>query len=150
LIELTVTGGAEIKRTAARMRAEDRNFDKNLVQGIRRAVTPLGSAIKAGVPTYMPSGYAPVLGPALSTTTSVRQVRSPGVSIRVSAQGKVDKRDVRSLNLGILAHKLFGHPPWFRQRIRAGFVSDKFRALRGPIVSEVHRVVARALERIAR
>jgi hypothetical protein len=150
LLEVTVTGQEEMRRTAARMRSADATFDRNLVNGIRRAVAPLGSAIKAGVPTYMPSGYAPVLGPALSTTTSVRQVRGPGVSVRVSAKGRTRKRDVRSLDLGILAHKLFGHPPWFRQRIRAGFVTDKFRAMRGPIVAETRRVIEDILERITR
>jgi hypothetical protein len=150
LIEIEIQGGAEIKRTAARMRAADRGFDREVVGAIRRGVAPLGRAIKAGVPAYMPSGYAPVLGGSLTTTTSVRQVRGPGVSVRVSAKGRSRKRDVRSLNLGVLAHKTFGHLPWSRQHIRAGFVTDKFRALRGPIVTEVRRAVQDILERITR
>lgn len=150
MIEVTVTGQEEMRQTAARMRAADRTFDRQVVNGIRRSVAPLGAAIKAGVPNYMPSGYAPVLGPALSTTTSVRQVRGPGVSVRVSARGRAHKRDVASLDRGILAHKVFGRRPWQRQRIRAGFVTDKFRAMRGPIVAETRRVIGDILERITR
>lgn len=150
MIEVQIQGAAEIKRTAARMRAADATFDREVGKAIRKGVAPLGAAIKAGVPTYMPSGYAPVLGGSLTTTTSVRQVRGPGVSVRVSAKGRSRKRDVRSLNLGVLAHKTFGHLPWRRQRIKAGFVTDKFREMRGPIVSEVRRAIEDILERITR
>lgn len=151
MIELEVTGQAEIRRVAARMRAEDAAFDKNLVAGIRRAVAPLGTAIKAGVPNYMPSGYAPVLGAALSTTTSVRQVRGPGVSVRVSAKGRSRPRHVRALDAGLLRHKLFGNPNfWYSQRIRAGFVTDKFKAMRDPVVASMRQVIENVVERIAR
>lgn len=149
MIEVTVTGQAEMRRVANRMRRADRELDRDLTSGIRRAVAPLGPAIKQAVPAYTPSGYSPVLAGSLQTTTSVRRVRSAGVSVKVYALGQKKHRDVASLNQGVLAHKTWGKLPWHRQRIRAGFVTDQFQKMRDPIVAEMRRVVVVHLERIA-
>lgn len=150
MIEVTVTGQAEMRRVADRMRRAERDLDKDLTAGIRRAVRPLGGEIKRAVPVYMPSGYAPVLAGSLQTTTSVRRVRNAGVSVKVYALGKVVHREVAALDRGTLSHPLWGNRSrWYRQRIKAGFASDQFQKMRDPILQEMERVVASHVERIA-
>src|SRR5262245_46416102 len=111
-----------MRRVADRMRRADRDLDRDLTAGIRRAVRPLGGEIKRAVPVYMPSGYAPVLAGSLQTTVSVRRVRSAGVSVKVYALGKVKHREVTALNWGTLSHPLWGdRKRWYRQRVKSGF-----------------------------
>ena len=77
-----------MRRVADRMRGPTANMDRDLTSGIRKAVKPLGPAIKKAVPVYTPSGYSPVLAETIQTTTSVRRVRNAGVSVKVFALGR--------------------------------------------------------------
>lgn len=150
MLQVTVTGQAEMRRVADRMRRADRQLDRDLTAGIRRAVRPLGGEIKRAVPVYMPSGYAPVLAGSIRATTSVRRVRNAGVSVKVYALGKVEHRDVASLDRGVLAHPLWGNRKhWYRQRVKSGVVTDQFQRMRDPILDEMERVVESHVERIA-
>lgn len=152
MLEVEVSGQAEMRRVAARMRHADRNLDRDLVNGIRRAIRPLGPAIKAAVPVYLPSGYAPVMAASLRANPSIRRTRGPGVSVKVYAVGKVENRAVRAINAGALRHPVFGRrrDPWVTQKVRSGFVTDPFQRMRGPVLAEMERVVHATVERIAR
>lgn len=150
-VEVTLSGAHEMRHVARLLREASRDMDRQLVQGIRRAAAPIGRQIKAGIPRYMPSGYAPTLAASTSTTVSVRRARLPGVRVRVRAKGKVDQRDVRSLNRGVLAHPVFGNRgTWVRQRVRAGFVDEPFRELRDKAVAEMAEVIGTVVNGIAR
>lgn len=138
-----------MRRVADRMRRADRNLDRDLTNGIRRAVKPLGAAIKKAVPVYTPSGYSPVLEESIQTTTSVRRVRNAGVSVKVYALGRTKHRDVAAVSRGVLAHKTWGHLPWHRQKIKAGLGTDQLKKMRGPVLAEMKQVVDEHVERIA-
>ena len=150
MIEIMVNGQRQMRVVADRMRRAERELDRDLTNGIRRAVRPLGPAIKRAIPVYMPSGYSPVLAGSLETTTSVRRVRNAGVSVKVYAVGKVKHRDVAALDRGVLAHKTWGRLPWHRQRIKSGFATEQFQKMRDPILAEMKKVVDDHLERIVR
>lgn len=141
-VEVTVLGEEQLRRLAAKLREADRDFDRELVNGIRRAVSPIGRAIKAGIPSYMPSGYAPILAASARVSVSVRRTRLPGVRVVVKAMGNPRERDVASLDVGALRHPLFGNRHhWYLQKVRAGFATDEFNRQRGPAVEQMRRVV---------
>ena len=150
MLTVTVTGQAEMRRVADRMRRADRDLDRDLTSGIRKAVKPLGAAIKKAVPVYTPSGYTPVLAGSIQTTTSVRRVRAAGVSIKVFAPGKVKNRDVKAIAEGRLKHPLFGdRKRWYTTTVKAGLGKDQLHEMRDPILHEMKLVVDAHLERIA-
>jgi hypothetical protein len=150
-VEITIRGAGELRRVAAQLRAEQKALQANIVRGARRAVRPLERAIRAEVPAHMPGGYTAVLAPALRITTSVRFASSPGIRIRVRAAGKVEDRDVASLDAGVLRHPLFGNRGhWYAQGIRAGFVSGPARALADDVYRELNQVAEDVRQRIER
>ena len=139
-----------MRRVADRMRAAERQLDRDLTSGIRRAVRPLGGEIKKAVPAYLPSGYAPIMAAAVTSTPSVRRTRNAGVSVRVFARGREKLRYVRAINAGALRHPVFGHfKVWRVTSVKAGFVTEPFQRMRGPILDEMERVVTAHVERIA-
>lgn len=155
---VTITGQADLRRCAAQCRTESRALQHNMVQGAAKGARLLKPAIKAAIPQFMPSGYAPLLAKGLSVTTTTR---STGVRIKVLSKGKTELRDLNQRNRGILRHPYFGrmhrlpdgrwvHSKWYEQAVTAGVVDVPFDATKPKIVAAVDEALSNVAQRIER
>lgn len=142
--QVTVTGGADLFQVRRQLAAVgDKGLGKQMAAGFARATKPFKPAIQAEIPKAMPSGYAPTL----SKSMQVRQaIRSSGTTaeavLRVSAQGRRERRALPDLNRGLLRHKLYGNPKhWYSQRVRPGVVDRPADRLIPEAVRQMHAVV---------
>lgn len=149
--EVTVTGGADLRRVQDRLRAVgDQGLGKQMAAGFRRATAPLKPAVRAEALTAMPSGY----GPTLSRSMQFRQTGRGGgtsaeVVVRVYGKGRKNRRMVPALNRGQLRHPLYGRRGhWFDQRVRAGFVDRPADRLLPDAVRQMDAVVSYVAEQI--
>src|SRR5258708_18766539 len=121
-------GAAEFAALARRLKdAGETELRRELYSAIDAAAQPLAREIGdvGHLRPYMPDRYAAVLASDLAVTISKLTSRDPGG--RVIAKGRVKKRKVKQLNLGVIQHPLFGNTRrWFTQRrgMKAGFFDD--------------------------
>lgn len=152
----TITGQADVRAAAMRCRAEARTFQRNMVVGATKGARQLKPAIKAAIPTFMPSGYAPLLARSLSVTT---RSSAKGVMIKVLAKGKGELRDLTARNLGSLRHPVHGRwrrtpsgrwvkNPWVQQRVPPGVVDVPFKATEPKIIAAVNDEVGQVARRV--
>lgn len=131
----------------------DVGLGKQLARGLSRAARPLGPAIRAEVPRAMPSGYAPVLSKSLRFRTAVNSTKQTArLVFRVYGDGRREKRDVPTLNRGVLRHPVYGKrgAGWVAQRVRSGFV-DRPADRMGPDISrEMQGVVDYVADQITK
>lgn len=118
---------------------------RDLQTAIRRAVNPVRQEIRAGLRTHMPKRYAGVLDADLAIQVGVNtRSRNPGVTLRATTRGAVERRRLRRLDRGLLAHPLFGdRERWYYQElpsVRPGWFS-------GPAEDDDPRVRA-AIEQV--
>ncbi len=149
-VSLTVLGGLALRRLNVQLKAAGRtDLMDELRAGVNKAVQPVRKDIVDDVPQYMPSGYAPVLSKSLRfRTTQRRGASSFTVSMSTVGEGSRTRRDIRSLDKGILRHPTFGRhhyrkwryvgnekvripgrgqpidAPWVSQRIKPRFWTD--------------------------
>lgn len=123
-------------------------LEKELFQGITRAVDPLVKAVKASLKGYLPNRYAE----AVATSLVERAVRLAGSNpgIRLTASAKTPKgkqRDLVGLNKGRLRHPLYGDRQWwYDQDVKKGFWDE-------PLLDEsdaVREELVKVLDNIAR
>lgn len=133
-----VTGQAELRRVQTILTVEaPADLRKDLTTGTRDALAPLKKDVPAEALVKLPhrGGHAPLLARALTVTTRVTGGRTVRASVKVSAKGKSEDRDVSSLNRGVLRHKLFGNRHhWYRQRVTRGLVDDPMDRARDRVV----------------
>jgi hypothetical protein len=153
-VALRIDGGRELDDAVGDLIREARRFQ-------RRVSTAAGKAVKGSyaptliglAPTFMPSGYAPVLVADLKVAVTVRFAgSSPGVGVKVSAPtGGPSGRHVDALEEGRLRHPFFGDTKrWYLQRIAPGFGSIPLKAIRPQIVREIDQelgAIVRDVER---
>jgi hypothetical protein len=106
-------------------RAGEQDLAQELTAAFRRAVQPVPREIRAGLKPHLPDPYADVLNADLSLTVSVKSSEhNPGVSVRGTTRGAggVQRRRIRRLDQGILAHPLWGNREhWFNQPVEPGW-----------------------------
>lgn len=146
-MDLRVLGAREFRLLAADCRdAGRRDLERELRRALNRSVAPTAAAIRAAAGRAMPSGYGGVLAPALQV--AARSTSATGIRMQVSARGKAEDRDVRSLDRGLLRHPVFGRQhrrawtkgrprkripggqlvtnPWAVTKVPPGFVTGTF------------------------
>lgn len=150
-MEARITGTAELRKLAARLRTAGRtDLERQLRRALEVAVKPTSQEVHAGLGRHIPSGFVGTLGGDLRIVPQFRG-RSGSVSIRATAKGRQEKRDLSTMDRGILRHPVFGRTrkgrptPWVAQRIPAGFFSKPAEKTR----SRAAREVGAALDRIA-
>lgn len=151
-LELRVTGSRELRDLAADLRRERTAKRRLVVNAIERGARVLRRTIPASALATLPSGYGPTMARSVRVTGSV-QVARGAVSIRVRAMGKVDERDVASIDGGILRHPVFGDRSeghWRNTRVRPGFATRPFADAKGPITDEVDQALNGIVDRIER
>lgn len=145
-MEFEVRGDvAGLRAIAKQLKAvDDKTLTREFRKGIQRAARPLQTKVKAGVPQYLPSGYAQTLQKALALRTGVLQ---SGVRITATGKGKRRPREVARMDAGVLRHPVFGRyrDPWVNQRVKPGFFRDPLRAG----APDVRKAIADVLDRVA-
>lgn len=135
----SVTGGREeVRHIQGLLTTMNKDLAAKLRDRIRPALAPLKSDVPATAGRYMPhrGGYAALL--SRSTKVEVRVFGNVKATVRVSASGKRENRDVGRLNRGELRHPLFGRRSyvdragvkrsgWFTTGVRRGYVDDPLR-----------------------
>ena len=125
-------------------------------QALRTAAKPMAAGVLEDLGAYMPSrgGYLRVLGGALKTRVLPRQ---SGVTIRDSAKGKTQDRDLRSLERGRLRHPVFGRRQGRRgqsimsdTRIPPKFFTEPITARADMAVAEMVKAMRGIAERITK
>lgn len=123
-LEVTISGAATLRQVAAQIRAEGRkDLGRAMGTALSRAADPVKAAIEAEAATSMPSGYVGVFSASVRHRMSRRHGgQQAQVILATYADGKAERRDIRSLNAGILRHPLWGRKKrWYVTKIRGGF-----------------------------
>lgn len=129
------TGGADLSRLAARLRAagtEGQGLRRNLMTSIEEAAKPLAQEIAdtAHLEEYMPNRYAATLSGDLSVKVQRSFSGDPKVTIR--AKAREHRRKVKLLDNGLINHPVYARGPrrkwnWSNRQtggMRAGFFRD--------------------------
>lgn len=152
-MSVRVTGSAELLRVRQVLKETgNEGLGKGMAAGFRMATTPLRPAVLAEVPKAMPSGYAPTLSRSLQFRTQVRDFKHVArATWRVYGDGQKERRDVPSLNRGVLRHPLYGNRQWWvDQKVRKGFVDRPLDRLGADVRREMNKVVDQVAKKIAR
>jgi hypothetical protein len=140
-VQVTVRGGNAAHALAKRLKAlNDKDLQKELSRGVAKAMRPAAKEVKASVPEYMPSGYAPTLTKALSLRTSNL---ASGLRITGTAKGNPRPRKVGDLNKGRLRHPLWGNRErWYTQTVRPRFFDEPLERQGTAVRTELDKVLA--------
>ncbi|MGA4726294.1 hypothetical protein ACPB67_02640 [Micromonospora taraxaci] len=152
-MSVRVSGSAQLHHVMKVLKETgNKGLGKGMAAGFRLAAMPLGPAVAAEVPKAMPSGYAPVLSRSLQFRTQVRAFKYVArATWRVYGDGQQERRDVPSLNRGVLRHPLFGNRErWVDQKVRKGFVDRPVDRLGVDVRREMNKVVDQVADKIAR
>lgn len=154
MIKGSVKGQAELRHVQTVLTVDaPAQLRKDLLTGTREALAPLKKDIPAEALAKMPKrgGYAPLLARAVKVVTRVSGTSSVRATVRVSAAGKREGRDVSALNLGMLRHPLFGNRRhWYGQRVLRGFVDEPVDRARDRVVDSARDAAQRYADEIRR
>lgn len=123
-LEVKIEGAATFTRVAAQMRAEaNKPLARQMGNAIAKAVEPVKASITREAAAAMPSGYTALLTGSLKHRISRRHAgQQAQVLLNTHADGKQERRDIGSLEGGVLRHPLFGRKKkWYVTTVRAGF-----------------------------
>jgi hypothetical protein len=150
VISTSVTGGAELRYVAGRLRkAAARDLTRELRAGQRQAFRPLEPEIKLEAAATLPGAYGPLMARAVKV--SLRRSAGAVYAARIYARGRAAKRDVRAVNAGTLRHPLFGNRTrWFTTRVRRGFVDRPADRVMDRVLEESAQAAQKVLTSIAR
>jgi hypothetical protein len=149
---LSISSGVELRYVAGLLRkAAARDLTRELRKGQRKAFQPLQKEIKAEALTLPKrGGYNQIMSKAVRVTITTG-TGPKALTARVYARGKVETRDVRQVNDGILRHPLFGHRlRWYTTRVRKGLVDRPFNRLADQVLKESADAAQRVIDSIAR
>ena len=157
-IDLKVVGAHELHSLARRLREQgDVGLKTEMRRTLSKADRPLEVAIRAGVGEYLPTRYARILAKATKVATRLKTTGSDvSVRLQVTAKGaRVQRRIAPIDNPGTLRHPVFATGPrskwrWAGQRVRPGFVSDHFDALRGQLRRDLIQAMHHIAEKITK
>ena len=147
-LSFSVKGGNRAHQLGKQLKQlGNKELEKELRRGISRSMRPATKAVRAAVPEYMPSGYAPTLAGALQLRTSNL---ASGLRITGQAKGNPRPRKVTDLNSGRLRHPLFGdREHWFQQAVKPRFFDEPLEGQRDQIRGELDRVLAEVAAKIS-
>ncbi len=151
MIGLAMTGGPELRYVAGLLRkAAVKDLKAELRKGQRKAFTPLQKEIKLEAAAALPGMYAGVMAKAVKVSVRTGFARTV-FTVRIYARGKVELRDVRSINAGRIRHPLFGNRRrWYTTQVRPGFVDRPVDRNWDRVVDESADAVGRVLLQIAK
>lgn len=128
MIEGRIDGRAELRRVQGILAGSDAELTAAVRKGLPGALDPLKVEIPEAARARMPTsgGYAALL--AAATRVLVRiATGEASATVKVTAMGKRESRDIRARNRGSLRHPTYGNKSsrgWQNQRVRPGMVDD--------------------------
>ena len=110
---------SELEAIAFRLRrAGEEDLARELNTAMRGAADPVPGRIRAGLKPKLPDAYAAVLDADLFMRVSARNSGSANanaaVTITATTRGTAERRRIRRLDQGILAHPLWGNRKHWR------------------------------------
>jgi hypothetical protein len=152
-LEVSIQGAAAYKRVAAQMRAEgNKDLSRKMSDALSRSLAPVRASIETEAGKAMPSGYRGLLTGSLRHRMSRRNAgQTARIILATYADGKQERRDVRSLNKGVLRHPLWGRKKvWYVTAITPGFhdrgVEDALEQAQDAMISVVEDFAARLIK----
>lgn len=152
----SIKGRAELREVITKLEiTSPAELEKNLLKGTREAVAAavVKKDVQAAAAAKLPKrgGYAPLLAGATrveSRTSGGKTIKS---TIKVSATGKRESRDMAALNRGTLRHPLFGNRRhWYVQRVRRGLVDEPIDRARDRVVDNAQKAADAYADSIVR
>lgn len=111
MLEVRIEGVADLRKVAARIRAEgNKDLSRELAAGLRDATRPVQAAIREEY-EQLPKrgGYAGVFSKSLRFRTDQRAGSNTArLVLRTYADGTKERRDINRLEKGVLRHPVFG------------------------------------------
>ena len=141
----------QLRTVAVHLReAGDEGLKRELFAALRHATDPVPGEIRAGLKPKLPDRYAEVLDADLAIGTSVRSAGT--VTLRGTTRGAVQRRRLRRLNAGVLAHPLWGNRRhWYDQPVTPGWFTgpaeDAVPQVREEILQALNDVAGKATSR---
>lgn len=151
--DVKMSGGAELFKLKTQLKQlGNAGLGKEMDRGLKAATKPLKPAIEAEIPKAMPSGYAPVLSKSMSyRLASKTKKQSTELRYRVFGDGQQERRDVPTLNKGILrSPRGRRRQTWVAQKVREGFVDKPFERLLPDVRREMNAVLKDVADRLKR
>lgn len=145
LVSVTIPPGdlAKLERLNAAIKAAPKELQKELADGLRRAVRPMPKTFRAGALGYLPHRGA--LGEWVASGMRFRTSVSVGANPRLRITGSLPGHDLNALNSGVDRHPTFGHRDrWVSQRIRPGWWDDAGIVAAQEVGDEIVNAVDRA------
>ncbi len=152
MLSIKVRGEGEFAKAGNRLRTGTRGAERSYTQAIVRGVKAQ-STVKAAVPRYLPSGYAPVLVASLKVTAATR---GSTVDIKASAPGRRGHpRRIDQMERGQLRHPKWPRGrrstwKWHGQRIKAGFFTEPLAKRRKHIEGQIQKAMGVVADRCTR
>lgn len=148
-----VTGAAQLRQLEVRLLKAGPELDRNVAEELKKTAPVVAGEIRKQAITHMPArhGYGRTLAKALDFHAQIFVGR--GMTMTVWANGRPRRRDLPTLNRGILRHPLFGNRShWYSQTrgVKRGFVTDGVRRSEGRIVRAVRRGAVDTVQTIVR
>jgi hypothetical protein len=142
-----------LETLAARLReAGDTGLLRELDRAMRRATDPVPQEIRAGLKPKLPDRYAEVLDAELVISSSVRTTgRSPGVRLRGTTRGTAERRRIRRLDAGVLAHPLWrNRRHWYEQPVEPGWFTGPAKADAPKVRAELEQALHDVADKITK
>ena len=152
----SVTGRAELREVITKLEVTaPAQLEKDLLTGTRKAVasTVVKKDVQSSALVKLPKrgGYAPLLAKSTRVESRVTGGAKVKATIKVSAAGKREGRDMSALNRGILRHPLFGHRAhWYAQRVPRGLVDEPIDRARDRVVENAQKAADAYADSIVR
>ena len=115
---------SQLEAAAFRLRrAGEEDLARELGAAMRRAVRPVPGDIRDGLKPKLPDRYAEVLDAELDIRVVSRNSGGDAVvSVTATTRGAAERRRIRRLDRGTLAHPLFGdRGHWYNQAVTPGW-----------------------------
>lgn len=151
-VSASVSSGAELRHVARLLRkaaAKDLTLEMRKAQ--REAVKPLRAEVRASAAATLPKrgGYAGIM--ARQVRVSTNATRPGTLSVRIWARGKVEHRDVRTIDAGRLRHPVWGNRRnWSTTNVVPGFASRAVDRVADRVLDEATEGIERIMLRLAK
>jgi len=152
-VGLEIEGADKVREVARALKLHgDKLLTREVNKGLNRTVKPLGSRVKASMPSFLPKRYAAELAGSLRVTSRRRTGRDPGVRLVGVAKTRAGReRNLAALDKGNLRHPLYGdREHWFDEKIRAGVWTDPLTDAAPQIRRDLERALDDAADVITR
>lgn len=151
-VSISTADRAKLERLARAIReAGDKELEKELAAGLRRAIKPMQREFKRGALGILP--YRGGLAEWVADGMRFRSKVSVGSKPRATVIASLPGHDISAINRGRLRHPTHGHrdgPHWVTQEIRPGFWDDSGTLAAQDAAEEINKAIDAVAEKLER